>query len=148
MNVANVTVLVCGGRTLDPMKVSKWLEACLMLAVSTALEIDMRNLRIGAIIEGNARGADEGAGFYAIDYNIPHMQFPADWMNEGLSAGNNRNRRMLLEARPHIVIAFPGKKGTANMVDQARKAAIPVYQVVGNFEFVVPVKNRKNRRGL
>lgn len=129
-------VLVCGGhKNVDPRKVCAWLEACLTIAVATRLKLDVRNVRISAIIEGNADGADEGAGMYAIAYGIPHGQFPADWLNHGLNAGPIRNRRMLLEGLPDIVIAFPGKSGTANMVAQAENVGCPVFIVKGNFEY-------------
>jgi UDP-N-acetylmuramoylalanine-D-glutamate ligase len=34
---------------------------------------------------------------------------------------------MLKEGRPDLVVAFPGGKGTANMVAQARAAGIRVF---------------------
>jgi ABC-type Fe3+-hydroxamate transport system substrate-binding protein len=45
----------------------------------------------------------------------------------GPSAGPIRNGRML-EYKPDLVIAFPGGRGTANMVKQARKAGIAVVE--------------------
>lgn len=36
--------------------------------------------------------------------------------------GPMRNQRMLDEARPQVVIAFPGGSGTADMVDKVRAA--------------------------
>ena len=40
-----------------------------------------------------------------------------------------RNRRMLEEGRPDLVIAFPGGKGTANMVRIALQAGIQVREI-------------------
>lgn len=36
---------------------------------------------------------------------------------------------MLTEGNPDLVVAFKGEKGTANMVDQARRAGIKVIEV-------------------
>ena len=36
---------------------------------------------------------------------------------------------MLDEAQPHIVIAFPGGRGTADMVRKAEVAGVPVVRV-------------------
>jgi hypothetical protein len=36
---------------------------------------------------------------------------------------------MLDEAQPFCVIAFPGGKGTADMVNRAQKAGLPVYLI-------------------
>jgi predicted Rossmann-fold nucleotide-binding protein len=40
-----------------------------------------------------------------------------------------RNRQMLTEGRPDLVVAFPGGKGTANMVALARKAGVEIVEV-------------------
>jgi len=58
------------------------------------------------------------------------MPFPADWSRHGKSAGPIRNRQMLIEGRPDIVVAFPGGKGTANMIKQAVEAGVKVELVV------------------
>ena len=39
----------------------------------------------------------------------------ADW-SIGRKVGPIRNQRMLDEHRPNLVVAFPGKRGTADMV--------------------------------
>jgi hypothetical protein len=36
---------------------------------------------------------------------------------------------MLLEGKPDLVVAFPGGKGTADMVRRARKANVPVKEI-------------------
>ena len=52
----------------------------------------------------------------------------ADWEKHGKAAGPKRNKRML-EWKPDLVVAFPGGKGTANMVQQARQAGVEVIEV-------------------
>jgi hypothetical protein len=40
-----------------------------------------------------------------------------------------RNSKMLAEGKPEMVLAFPGGRGTANMVKQARSAGVSVCEV-------------------
>ena len=81
------------------------------------------------IIHGAARGADSLAGEWAMSRGVTVMAFPADWDAHGRSAGHIRNAQMIAEGKPTVVVAFPGGRGTANMVRQARLSHIPVLQV-------------------
>jgi hypothetical protein len=40
--------------------------------------------------------------------------------------GPIRNKPMLEEGKPDLVVAFPSGRGTANMMKQAREAGVPV----------------------
>jgi hypothetical protein len=84
---------------------------------------------VDAIIEGCATGADSLAEAFARIYGIVLRHFPADWTTYGRDAGQRRNGQMLVEGRPDLVVAFPGGRGTANMIAQAEKAGIPVRRV-------------------
>ncbi len=106
-------VLVCGSRHFnDYEKLKETLNA----------------YRITSIVHGGARGADTLAGRYGNEISIPVSVFSADWNTYGKSAGPIRNRRMLTEGLPEMVIAFrgPNSRGTQNMIDQATKAGIKV----------------------
>lgn len=82
------------------------------------------------IISGGAKGADSIAEDWAtIAYCKCHV-FEAEWGKYGKSAGPVRNKRMLDEGRPDLVLACPGGSGTANMVEQARKAGVKVIELV------------------
>jgi predicted Rossmann-fold nucleotide-binding protein len=111
-------VLVCGGR--------KFAEKELAFAVLTELH---RDEGIACIIHGCQSGADTIAALWAVDVGIPHQPFPAAWSRYGNAAGPIRNRQMIIEGKPDLVIAFPGGNGTADMVAQANRAAIPVYEI-------------------
>ena len=74
-------------------------------------------------------GADTLAGEYARDRGIPCRSFPADWRRHGRPAGFIRNRQMLDEGKPELVVAFPGGPGTRNMVKTALERGFPVKTV-------------------
>jgi hypothetical protein len=56
------------------------------------------------------------------------MPFPADWGTFGKRAGPIRNKQMLEEGKPDLVIAFwdGNSPGTKNMIDQAQAKGISV----------------------
>ena len=45
------------------------------------------------------------------------------------NAGPRRNARMLAEGKPDLVVAFPGGRGTADMVSKARAAKVEVMEI-------------------
>ena len=81
------------------------------------------------IVHGGARGADQmaggWAGHHAIDIFVEH----ADWQTHGRSAGPMRNQKMIDAHKPDYVIAFPGGRGTADMISRAKAAHIDVIEV-------------------
>jgi len=109
-------VLVCGGRDYANAALVKF-------TLDYWLPEGMPNV----IIEGCARGADSLAEDYGRARGIPVEHYPADWSRNGKAAGPIRNRRMLDEGKPDLVIAFHGGKGTANMVEQAERAGVRVF---------------------
>jgi len=89
-----------------------------------------QNLRlIGVVIEGDARGADRIAGYWARKNRIENLKYPADWDKIGRRAGLARNRQMLREGKPDVVVAFPGGSGTAHMVRIEKEAGVEVIEV-------------------
>lgn len=82
----------------------------------------------GTIIHGNAKGADTFAALWGYRMGWKVKAFPADWEEYGKAAGPIRNKQMLDEGKPDLVIAFwDGKStGTKNMIEQAQKTGIPV----------------------
>lgn len=110
-------VLVCGGRDFKDWK---WLFA--------ALDAFRKDNGVAVVIHGCARGADDWASVWARDRGIPEERYPADWLTHGKGAGPIRNKQMLTKGKPDQVIAFPGGRGTDNMIQQAEKAGVPVYR--------------------
>jgi hypothetical protein len=82
------------------------------------------------IIEGGATGADYLAREWvrARTYR-DGKTFDADWDRYGRAAGPMRNQRMIDEGHPDWVIAFPGDRGTADMIRRAKAAGIKVTEV-------------------
>lgn len=109
-------VLVCGGRGYT----GTW---------SLYAVLDSLVPRPTKIIEGGQTGADRKARQWAIARGIPFQTFEANWKGQGKAAGPIRNRKMLVEGKPHKVVAFKGNSGTANMVAQAKAAGVPVFEV-------------------
>jgi len=108
-------VLVCGGRDFKNLELLRQTMDSL--------------LGVSCIIEGGALGADKCAAYWAQLSGIPIETFCADWKTHGKAAGPIRNKRMLDEGKPDLVVAFPGGRGTSNMMMQARKAGVPVMEI-------------------
>lgn len=81
------------------------------------------------IIAGAARGADSIAIDWAVVNWTYFTEYPADWDTHGKAAGPIRNQQMLDEGKPDMVVAFPGGRGTEDMVRRAKKAGIPVREI-------------------
>lgn len=113
-------VLVCGGRDFSDRR---------------ALYARMEELyaahgkRFSTLIDGGADGADTLAWEWAGSRGLSTERYRADWEKHGRAAGPIRNKRMLDEGKPDLVVAFPGGRGTANMVKQAKAAGVKVIEV-------------------
>lgn len=118
-NEPTTRVLVCGGRDFYDYELVK--------TVLSSLQVNRGGFSV--VIHGAASGADSLAAQYARKHNIPEIAFPADWVAHGRKAGPLRNYQMLVEGKPDLVVAFPGGKGTADMMRQAKKAGVEVLSV-------------------
>ena len=112
-----IRVLVTGGRDFTDQA-----------EMDRVLDQIHRKRGISAIIAGGARGADTLAANWARRNNVALEEKPADWKKHGKSAGFKRNQEMLTKGKPNVVMAFPGGKGTAHMVETATKAGVKVFQ--------------------
>lgn len=85
--------------------------------------------RVDLLLHGGADGADSIAGSWALYHARPPVRvrvFDAEWAKYGTKAGPIRNRRMLEDGEPELLVAFPGGFGTTDCVRQARQMGIPV----------------------
>lgn len=53
--------------------------------------------------------------------------YHANWRKHGKAAGPIRNREMLEDFKPDLLVAFPGGKGTHNCMRTAWEMEIPVW---------------------
>lgn len=106
-------VLICGGRDY-----TDW----------TTIYRVLNRVLPTSVVAGGAAGADTIAVCWAKDHGTRYYEIPANWAMYGKSAGHRRNAEMLT-LQPDLVIAFPGGKGTANMIQQALKAKVPVMTI-------------------
>ncbi len=116
-------VLVCGDR--------KWTDGD---AIERELRLLRMRNRVQCVIEGEAPGADTLARIAGKKLRIPVWEYPANWAKYGRAAGPIRNRQMLSEGQPNLVLAFHANlaesKGTVNMINQAMKQGIEVRHYV------------------
>lgn len=110
-----VRVIVCGGRDFADRE-----------AVYRALDRLNSLRRIVELIEGGAPGADRMAADWAAERLVKLTEVRAEWDRYGPSAGPKRNRKML-ELKPDGVVAFPGGRGTMDMIRAATEAGVPVW---------------------
>lgn len=138
-------ILVCGGRNYGkfpghdaPAELRKQFEVerdhiyetlynvCDEFGLWTPCDDYGNALPTPTIISGKASGADQCAIDWAVVNWTELEEYPADWDTHGRGAGYIRNKEMLVKGKPDLVLAFPGGKGTANMIDIAKKAGVEV----------------------
>jgi hypothetical protein len=110
-------VLVCGGRGFNDRDM---FESVMNNAASRTAFL--------RVIQGGASGADAMAREWCVKWRYAYEHFPADWRTHGKAAGPIRNQRMIDEGKPDLVIAFPGGRGTADMVRRAKAAGLQVVE--------------------
>lgn len=109
--------IICGGRDYSFTETDHaWLN-----------ELHER-LGITEVVSGTARGADREGEVWARLNNIPVRRFFPNWDYHGKIAGFLRNEDMAEYAAGGVCIAFPGNRGTADMMNRARNRSIPVYR--------------------
>ena len=123
----SLRLLICGGRDYNNWAefnrcVDNFLEERGHLEPEYQMPVDVK------IIHGNAKGADSLADQYAVVNWTGLEVYPAKWEEHGKAAGIIRNKQMLDEGKPDVVLAFPGGRGTAHMKRIARERGIEVVE--------------------
>ena len=95
--------------------------------------MDLVHTKIGitVLIEGEAIGIDKAGKAWAESCGVPVLAFPIrpeDWRLYGLSAGPRRNQKMIDIGKPDILVAFPGGRGTGDMVRRSRAAGLRIIE--------------------
>jgi hypothetical protein len=110
-------VLVCGGRDYKSVH-----------HVYRTLD-EIHNSPIGPIthiITGAARNADTLGLSWANTNEIPFTGIPAQWTKHGKAAVPARNQAILDLFDVDLVVAFPGGRGTNDMITRAKAHSIPI----------------------
>jgi hypothetical protein len=111
-------ILVCGDRN--------WADRKFIAEVLEDMKDNFSTWQV--LIEGEAPGADSIAAKWARRNGITVFAFPADWDLYGRAAGPIRNKQMLDEGKPDMVIAFHDNieesRGTRNMLTILRKSGM------------------------
>lgn len=111
-------VIVCGGRTFSDKE----------LLFKALTQYKDSNIGMFFVIHGGASGADSLADQWARENGVPCAVLKAQWDKYGKKAGHIRNKWMAL-LKPNLVIAFPGGRGTENMIDTAKLYSIDVERI-------------------
>lgn len=82
---------------------------------------------ITEIVSGGALGVDQLGEKFAKKFDIPLKVFLADWEKYGKSAGIIRNKEMAKYGDALIAVSWNNSRGTANMIEEAKKAGLKVY---------------------
>jgi len=111
-----VRILVCGGRDYaDAEKVRGVLG--------------LYKHRQPTLVHGDCAGADRLADWTArVVYGWQTERHPANWRKHGRGAGPARNERMA-RLGADVLLAFPGGRGTEDMVRRAEAHGIPVRKI-------------------
>ncbi len=115
--LAIMRVIVCGGRNYQDRE-----------HIYSVLDEMHARVPLTTLIHGNARGVDSYANEWAAG-KVQTLTFTPLWEEYGKSAGPKRNQRMLNDGKPDIVVAFPGGRGTADMIARAEAAGVKVVRI-------------------
>lgn len=114
-----MNIIVCGGRD--------YTDRTMLEKVMYTFTDNPVHVATGECSTGADAMVKEWAAKHS--YMRGYTGFPARWSKHGLAAGPIRNTQMLDEFKPDIVVAFPGGKGTEDMITKARAAGVTVLLV-------------------
>lgn len=107
-------IIVTGGRDYsDALKVHSTLD----------------HFNPSTVIHGDCSGADTLASDWAIKNNKIEISYPYP-SGMGKAGGPIRNRQMCEDHPDAMLLAFPGGKGTASCIREAKKLGMKVYEVL------------------
>ena len=116
---------VAGSRNLTPP--DKFVSVFTSALLHVMKGYGLKHVRELEIIAGDQRGVDRWVQDFAKRISVEFQEYPADWNSLGHAAGPLRNSEMADVAE--YLIAFPGGKGTINMIGQMKKRQKPWLQL-------------------
>jgi len=112
----DVRILITGGRTYQN-------KEKVFRILNEYKEAD--HIGLITIIHGGAAGADSLANEWGKENNMPIEVYKAEWDLYGKAAGPIRNK-LMASKNIDFAIAFPGGKGTRNMISICSKNNISI----------------------
>lgn len=111
-------VLCCGGRNFDNYNF-------------VIIVLDRLREMFGdfVVIQGGAKGADDLCALWARSKGLPVITVEANWSFYQKAAGAIRNQWMLDFCLPTYAVAFPGGKGTSDMIEKCKSNGLTVWQL-------------------
>jgi hypothetical protein len=112
-----VRVIIAGSRSITD-------AALLEEAVSES------GFEVSVILCGEARGVDQLGRQWAEGRGIATESYPPEWARYGRAAGQKRNADRAARADALVLLWDGSSRGSANMLRQARKRGLRVYERV------------------
>ncbi|OJY72126.1 MULTISPECIES: DUF2493 domain-containing protein [unclassified Rhizobium] len=126
-------LLVCGGRHYEDAE----------LVQRALIALHWRS-PISVLIHGNMTGTGIIAEGWARRAGVPVVRYPPNWELYGSKAEHLRSQFMLNDSRSTLVMAFPGGRNTADLVQQAMKAKIAVLEIPNHDGHPLPALQQLN----
>lgn len=137
--------LVCGGRDYTN---HAFIFQTLDALPRPILVIECGQRQFDPALKRTIGGADFWAMRWANVRGIECVTEKAEWRRLGRAAGAARNALMLKKYSPTLVVAFPGGRGTANMVRLATEAGVKVIRPSDGLEYGKELKDGKSASGI
>lgn len=82
---------------------------------------------IDVLVHGGCTGVDKECDRLALSMGWRVVEVRANWRKYGRAAGPMRNRKMIDEYEPELVLAFPieSSRGTRDCIEYAKKKGVP-----------------------
>jgi len=129
-------LLVCGGRHFE--------DAEMVHHELTALHW---RKPISVVVHGSIAGVGIIAEAWARRHGIAVVRYPPNWEFYGKKAEGLRSDFMLTDSRPDFVVAFPGGRHTADLVQRAINVGLAVLAIPPNTAGACPVAKHPPQRG-
>ena len=84
---------------------------------------------ISVLIHGSVTGVGIAAEAWARSSGTPVVRYPPNWKLYGKKAEGLRDAFMIEDSRPDLVLAFPGGRHTADLIQKAIDAKIAVLAI-------------------
>ena len=135
-------VIVCGSRDVCYHKDPFYREQ-----IFYSLDVSRDIYKFDFVVTGGQTGVDASTKEWADAHGIENRIYYADVLQYGPSAGQLRNKKMLEEIEPQLILAFPGSLGTGSMraLGEAIKCPVVELPISHNREETPPLPKPRPR---